>query len=589
MHRLDPERASAGDRVLVSGEGFPEGRPATVTFRGDLLRPGLPKQTDVRISAQAVPAERGTVAIAFDRGMERRFVGAAGSAVHTTFIGDVQVTFQPGPDGSMPLFGAAHGVRFDVLPSAGQAEGAAEAPEHSAVEFLGFSATPAPSGRGLAVDAVDPDGRAFAAGIRRGDLIVEIDGLSVLTESDMTVRGGQRAAHVVVERSGRPLPPLTLDVEGLAPLGVADVIGPASLVLLSCLLLALQRTRAGVVLRWLGRLAEPRRAAEELRGRSAAATLSALLPPEGNGRELVAPALLPLIAVSAAFGWLAVGRALLRPDSDLLAMAIGTAIALVLVRGADGAARSRKVPVKAFILSAGRALVCALPALGAVLGAVVASGRFVVAEIVADQGGAPWRWASMRNPGLLVLSVLLLASAVPDVGMTAADPPIEGLPRRPVPRPSGMRAVLRAVESAYLWTVCGLSVVLFFGGWRVPGIASVVQEGSRPLIALGFGFFLVKLWVIALVLGAIRRGAGRIALSHVAPLALRVGLPASLFALVLATAWTAAQDGLRSSVGADFLGYVAVMLVAALATYIGAAALRGRRHAVQAASVNPWL
>lgn len=587
VHRLDPERASAGDRVLVSGEGFPEGRPATVTFRGDLLRPGLPKQTDVRISAQAVPAERGTVAIAFDRGMERRFVGAATSAVHTTFVGDVQVTFQPGPDGSMPLFGAAHGVRFDVLPSAGQAESTADAPEHSAPEFLGFSATPAPSGRGISVDAVDPDGRAFVAGIRRGDLIVEIDGLSVLTESDMSVRGGQRVAHVVVERSGRPLPPLTLDVEGLAPLGVADVIGPASLVLLSCLLLALQRTRAGVLLRWLGRLAEPRRA-EEVHGRSAA-ILSALLPPEGNGRELVAPALLPLTAVSAAFGWLAVGRALLRPDSDLLAIAIGTAMALVLVRGADGAARSRKVPMKAFVLSAGRALACVLPALGAVLGAVIASGRFVVAEIVADQGGAPWRWASMRNPGLLVLSVLLLASAVPDVGTTPADPPIEGLLRPPAPRPSGMRAVMRAVESAYLWTVCGLSVVLFFGGWRVPGIASVVQEGSRPWIALGLGFFLVKLWAIAFVLGAIRRGAGRVALSHVAPMALRVALPASLFALVLATAWTAAQDGLRSSVGADFLGYVAVMLVAALATYIGAAALRGRRHVVQAASVNPWL
>src|SRR4051794_14428352 len=121
VHRLDPARASSGDRVVVTGEGFPEGRAATVTFRGDLLRPGLPRQTDVRIVAQAVPPERGSVAVAFDRAMERRFAGRGEAATHTTFVGDVQVTFQPGPDGSMPLAGAAHGVRFDVLPSVGEA------------------------------------------------------------------------------------------------------------------------------------------------------------------------------------------------------------------------------------------------------------------------------------------------------------------------------------------------------------------------------------------------------------------------------------------------------------------------------------
>ena len=72
VHRLDPSRASAGDRVVVTGEGFPEGRSATVTFRGDLLRPGVRRQADVRIVAPATPAERGAVAVAFDRAMERR-------------------------------------------------------------------------------------------------------------------------------------------------------------------------------------------------------------------------------------------------------------------------------------------------------------------------------------------------------------------------------------------------------------------------------------------------------------------------------------------------------------------------------------
>jgi hypothetical protein len=42
-------------------------------------------------------------------------------------------------------------------------------------------------------------------------------------------------------------------------------------------------------------------------------------------------------------------------------------------------------------------------------------------------------------------------------------------------------------------------------------------------------------------------------------------------------------------VGADFLGYVAVMLMVALGAYVVAAALRGRPSAATIASVNPWL
>src|SRR5256885_8983692 len=87
VHRIDPSRASAGDRVTLTGEGFPEGRTATVTFRGDLLRPGLPRKTDVRITATATPSNRGAVSMTFDRAMERRFVRSGDAAPHTTFVG----------------------------------------------------------------------------------------------------------------------------------------------------------------------------------------------------------------------------------------------------------------------------------------------------------------------------------------------------------------------------------------------------------------------------------------------------------------------------------------------------------------------
>jgi hypothetical protein len=97
------------------------------------------------------------------------------------------------------------------------------------------------------------------------------------------------------------------------------------------------------------------------------------------------------------------------------------------------------------------------------------------------------------------------------------------------------------------------------------------------MTAAGAVLFLLKLWTIALLVGALRRRAGRISVDHVSPLGLRVALPATTAALCLAT------------VGADFLGYVAVMLTVALGAYVVAAALRGRPSAATVASVNPWL
>jgi NADH:ubiquinone oxidoreductase subunit H len=571
--------------VTLTGEGFPEGRSATVTFRGDLLRPGQSRKSDVRITASATPSGRGAVAMTFDRAMERRFVGSGDAVAHTTFVGEVQVTFQPGREGSMPLSGTARDVRFDVRPSLGDLPSQDDTTRP--LTFLGLVAAPDPSGRGLAVSAVDPDGRAFAAGIREGDLIVTMDGVTVMDESDLRVRGGERVAEAVVERGGRPLPPLPLDVDGLAPLGAADVGLAASLVLLGCAVLGLPATRLGVVLRWLGRLAEPRRSVRTA-PRLLHGAVDALLPPSHERRGLLMPSLALLVLVLAGFGWLAFGRSLLAPDSDLFALFLCSAGALFVARAADGAMHSRAGVVGA-VRGGARALGASIPALLAVTGAVIASGRFVVAEIVSDQGGAPWRWAGMRNPGLFVLGVLLVASAVPEADLQRSRPPIEGLSdSRPAPRSAG-RTLLRLVEWAYLWTVCGLSVVLFLGGWRVPGVTSTAQEASRVFLGLGVAVFLVKLWVLALAVGALRRAAGRVALEHVGSLLVRWALPGGLAAVVLGTAWTAALDGASSATLADLLGYVAVMLAVVFAAYLVAALLRGRPSTAVVASVNPWL
>lgn len=593
MHRVDPSRASAGDRVVLTGEGFPEGRPATVTFRGDLVRPGVPAERDVRIVAPALPTARDAVSITFDRAIERKFVGSGTSAVHTTFHGDVRVVFQPGKAGLAPVAGTAHDVRFDVLPA--QVERADETGAESvrALSILGMAVAPDPSLRGVQVSAVEPDGRAALAGLAAGDVILDLDGVSTLSPDDLRARGGQRIATLLVERAGRVLPPLPLDVEGLSPLGAADAVSAAWLLLLGCVFLALPATRFGLVLRWLARVAELRRARQRpTRSDGPGALhdlLDSLLPDAAHGRALVSASLVVLAAVVVGFSWLAFEHSLLSPDLDLAVAGLGVTFALVATRFVHGGARpSGGFSLWGALSAAGRSLACVVPALGALAGAVVASGRFVIAEMVAEQGGVPWRWAGMRNPGLALLFVVLVASTLPEAGAASALGPAEGLAEPPQRRASTARALLWLAEWSFLWITCGLAVALFLGGWRVPGQSSMAQEASRMWTSVGALLFLLKLWGLVLMVGSLRRATGRLAVEHVGALALRWAVPGTALSFALALGWTAALDGARSELAADLVGYTAVALVLSVATALAFTAL-SRQRLASTASVNPWL
>jgi hypothetical protein len=55
---VSPRDAEVGDRIEVIGAGFPEGKPATVSFRGDLHRPGQEPIRRVEIVVPAVEHAR---------------------------------------------------------------------------------------------------------------------------------------------------------------------------------------------------------------------------------------------------------------------------------------------------------------------------------------------------------------------------------------------------------------------------------------------------------------------------------------------------------------------------------------------------
>jgi NADH:ubiquinone oxidoreductase subunit H len=298
--------------------------------------------------------------------------------------------------------------------------------------------------------------------------------------------------------------------------------------------------------------------------------------------------LLVLAIVVMAFMSLALGRSVLSREADLVAGILVAAVALVLARICDGGfVRPRGWSVFGAAVALARTLACVAPAFIAVSGVIVSTGRFVIEEMVADQGGVPWRWAAARSPGAAILFLVLVASAVPESAYRGIVS-IEGLEPTTLPR-SSSRVALRIAEWAYLFAICGFACALFLGGWRVPTVTYMVQESSRRLQAVGALLFLAKFLVL---LGAVliaRRAFARLFLEEVFGLFARWTIAASLVGACLAVGWAAGFDGAKTQVPSDLLGYSATVLVGAFALAGASIRLRAAPANASISTVNPWL
>src|SRR3954463_13303834 len=68
-----PREAEVGDRLELSGVGFPQGRPARLAFRGTLYRPGEKPTTGVEILAQGVVTSSQQIDLALSETLEALF------------------------------------------------------------------------------------------------------------------------------------------------------------------------------------------------------------------------------------------------------------------------------------------------------------------------------------------------------------------------------------------------------------------------------------------------------------------------------------------------------------------------------------
>jgi NADH-quinone oxidoreductase subunit H len=600
---LVPREPEIGERIEVSGTGFPEGAPSTLAFRGDLFRAAQPAVHDVTIMARATPSHGSRVSLLVTDELLAQFSGTGADAEHTTFRGDLLAAFSPRRSGAPPITGTLRDVVVD-FPAPPQseslvAERRAEATRVS--QAIGIELAEDPGRSGLMVAALAAQGRAEQAGLLKGDVLVEFDGTRVRQPTDVVPRAGQRLAKALVKRPGIPEPvERTISVEGVRPAAPAELAVAAVMVGLAAAILFLLGGPVARLLGWTeGRLAQrlrvlssAERGAPESRLRKALWLVRNVIT-ERRGPELarVLPHLSSL-AVSGLFAAVALGMCWVAPELDLpllLACSVTALVTAALVGG--GSIEGSRWSFRSGLLAALYALGREIPAVAACACVALGAGSVRPDLLVESQGSLPWQWAAFRGPIQLGACLLWMLSLVPETSLAAADlPDADTPPGRPA---RWSESAARVLGSLVDWThilVAGfLIALLFLGGWNLPFVGKTAGRCSPWHQAIGVAWFAAKAWSLVASVVAVRWAVGRVRVDQVSDLCFRWLLPMAVLTLGLAVGFghlpsSPILHSLGGVTSIVLFGLCAFMLLR-LGKRVISAAPRPRREL----GVNPWL
>jgi hypothetical protein len=453
LQGLEPRHLEVGDRMRVTGSGFPEGRPATVTLRGEVRRAGEVPRASVTLTSDAEQVAPHALELPISAELAGKLCGAP-SARHATFRGDVEVSFSPQTASGLPVIGRLDGVVIDFVPStrddndlvALRGDGARFA------RFLGIGLNAAADG--LQVTSVEPQGRAARGNLAVGDVISELDGVVVRGIADFIPPPNAKSSQVLLRRGPDSLA-LRVDSSGFrysAPETLLPTLFVFGVLLGS---FALILSPLG---RWFTLF--ERRLGERLQRSTGA-------PPRARSvqvlRSLLAEQLpesvlpyLALVGASLLFSLLALFRSVIWLELDVVLVPAVTLSGLFVSAFIAGDGGSWK-------LGAGlsRALTILLFNVPLVLFIGVTAwwaGSLRVSDVVALQGPWPWQWAVFQNPVLGVLALMALASQV----SSARDTQPSTSPERPRQRALALAAFV------HMLGVTGLIALLGLGGPELP-------------------------------------------------------------------------------------------------------------------------
>ena len=603
---LGPNAVELGDRVELEGSGFPEGKPATLTFLGSLHRPGQEPIDDVEITTRASSSSQRRMTLLLDEALYAEFTGRGAHAGHTTFQGRVVVSVAPRQRAAPPISGVLDPVVLDFAAPPGFAPGADELAQGARLlEFVGIALHAAYEQR-LVVERVTPGGRAEAAGLLPGDEIIEFEGVRTRSRADLFPSTRSRTARLLILRSGSDeAAPVTLDIRGFRSSTPEELAPATALVALAAgifLLLALPGAR---LLTWCERrllarlggwragrgvLSPATTPQSLLRGFLGALRARVAEPASVSSAARVVP-YLTCLGVTALLTLLAAGHSLFLPDLELVLLlvagATSVAITGMLVGGVGGQSWSLTSGLKRAALVGS----CQLPLFAGVASVLLATGSLRIRDVVLAQGAWPWEWHAFKNPALALTSLVFVAALVPD----AAKSPIAvgeldfGVRRatrleNPVPAALSLFA-----EWALLLLASGVCAVLFLGGWQLPWIGPGAQQAELAYQALGAAVLIVKCWGVALLVLGLRWLLPPLSLAQVMRFCWWWCVPGSLAGLGLAVAWSHAMQPALVRALERGSGIAAFGCALLLCGYFARALVGARRRPHTVSGVNPWL
>ena len=253
------------------------------------------------------------------------------------------------------------------------------------------------------------------------------------------------------------------------------------------------------------------------------------IPPEGDRTLFKMSVYFPVIGFFAVFAVLPFSQKLIAADLNVgvfyaFSVTSFTVIGIVFA----GWASNNKWSLLGGMRSVAQIISYEVPIALSALVPIMIAGSLSTQSIISAQGGWPWQWFVFHNPFAFVAFFVFFVSNLAEGNRIPFDLP-EGeseLVSGYSTEYSGFRYLLfYLVEWGNLYVMAALSTLLFFGGWRIPGVSTELMASSWWYQLIGLVVFWIKAFTFVFIIIQIRWTLPRVRIDQFMNMAWKYMIP----------------------------------------------------------------